>query len=708
MSAKLTNSLLGRYVQLEKIAREYRVVPAYRYNSTLGVGAGWRDLNQHRTSFAGVDSSDLSTLDPPDKIKAYYSFPFIQTSVAIAHYVPECLPPNVLRISLVNLVNIFAGNITRWNDPSLVSDSKCLATINRPINVLYRTPRNSATYALTKVLSAIRPDLGNASFSWPYKATTHPYPYFLPSNDAMLFRVRVSNYSIGYLPWSVRDRYYSVGYASISTPGNSTIVMNRSTVQTAGQFSDENPTYSYPNCSSCWPFLVTSYFALPTQRIVSKSINLNTSHPSSCINIADAARFLRWTYSIDAGLEEYAPISPSARAKALQELEQISCNGNLVLSTSYVWLVRFQALKFSFFVGYAVASGIVSIGLLLIVYNERLHTRDIRMLKAMMGEDSDSIDAHLLHGLVSSEADEDLPLIIPSDDQEVILADSDLPQVSPPTMPQQASGNGAELISISEVAIGRLIGSGSFGEVFKATYNRSTVAVKRIALLQDPEVLSTFIKEARSMQLLQHPNVLTLIGFGIQSPYCYLISEYCKHKSLDVYMKRNTGIITFRTRLDWMIDVARGMAFIHSKSVIHRDLKLSNLLLDAEMRVKIGDLGTSATGLLAHRTRVGTLDHCAPEILDGKPYDRSCDVYSFAICLWSLFSRMPLYLNYTMFDIITRVTSGQRPSLDPIPSPSLASLIQECWNQDPALRPSFNQIVTRLEVMDESDFQSFA
>lgn len=694
MSAKITNSLLSQYVATEKISRGYRVVPVYRYNSTMGVTAGWRDLNAGHTSFAGVDTSNLSSLSPPDVDHSYTAFPFVQTSVALGHYVPECKAPASLHISLPNLAAIFAKNITLWNDPRLVRDASCLQNATSTITPIYRASKSSATYALTSVLHAVDPLLfSEATYDWP---SSLPSGTSVPSNDAMLFRIRVTDYSIGYLPWAVKDSSFSISYAGVMF-GDTQIPMNRSTVQEAGLFFDRRPNAAFPNCSRCWPFLATSYFSLPKYRVIGSGEELNSSNPSSCINIAAASNFLNWAYDHNSSLDEYAPISPSSRAKARTELNRLTCNGKVMRSTNYAWLARWQKMKSAMLIGYAVGSGVVTLGVLLVIYNEYLHSRDVKMLAAMVGDADDSPDAELLRGLVGDDAD-DLPLIIPSEQTETYSSHRGA----------SMAATEAEQIAVADIAIGRLIGSGSFGDVFKATYHRTTVAVKRIALSHESDALATFVQEVRSLQLLKHPNVLRMIGFGIQAPYCYLVSEYCKHKSLDLYFKNHPGIVTFRTRLDWMIDAARGMAFIHSKQVIHRDLKLSNLLLDADMRVKIGDLGTSASGLLGHRTRVGTLDHSAPEILDGKPYDRSCDVYSFGICLWGLFSGLPLYVNYTMFDIITKVTSGQRPAMDTITSPTLASLIQDCWNQDPALRPDFNQVTAALEQMDDSDFQSFA
>jgi len=211
------------------------------------------------------------------------------------------------------------------------------------------------------------------------------------------------------------------------------------------------------------------------------------------------------------------------------------------------------------------------------------------------------------------------------------------------------------------------------------------------------------------MASLSHSHVLKLVGLSIQAPYTYIISEYCKNGSLDKYIQSHPGQVSYRMRIDWVREVAEGMAYLHSKDITHRDLKLSNLLLDAELHVKVADLGTAAiSSNQKHRTRAGTVDHSAPEMLEGRPYDRSCDVYSFGICLWSLFSGMPLYPGFTMFDIISRVTNGQRPSLDFIPSPRLSTIIEACWHQDPAKRPTFAQLLDILTQLDDSDFRTFA
>lgn len=716
------NDLLGTYVEREKRRHDYRTVPEFRYASAYGVQAGWSALTAYNVSFAGLDTNDTSQLIPADPKKNFISLPFSQTAVSIGHYVPNC--PDGLTISLRNLARIFGGEIKEWNHSALVEDATCLTSANENIVVLYRTTSSSATYALTQMLSAVAPTLFNRStFAWPMpKSGFEP----LPSNDNMLFRIRVTNYSIGYLPWATRDPFFDIYYASLKHVSGETVKMSQQTVKAAGDFIDTlGGAAAYPSCAECWPLLATSYVALAKHHTMPHSLSINTSHPSSCLNIAEATKFFDW--SLDNGnLPEFAPLSPNTKKYVRSQLATIKCNSKVVLKTSYVWLVRWNVLRWALLGGLGVALAIGIIGSLIFLYNEYLYSRDVKMLAAMVGDDQEETDSHLLQGLISNQSvDDDIDLSIPDEDGPPVVGnvfefDTSLSSSSMPyntesknkpasvQLPLSPLSNSVDLIPLVDIAIGRLLGTGSFGDVFKAKYRRRTVAVKKIAISQDPAKLASFVKEIRAMQQLSHPNILTLIGFALQAPYTYIVSEYCKNGSLDVYMRENSGIITYRTRLDWMIDVANAMAYLHSQNITHRDLKLSNILVDANMQVKIADLGTAATGTVLHRTRAGTPDHSAPEILDGKPYDRTCDVYSFAICLWSLFSAQPLYPGKTMYEIITSVTSGKRPSLDVIPSKRLSEIIEASWKQDPADRPSFETLAEWLSGVSETDFQSFA
>ncbi|MBA0598857.1 hypothetical protein Gorai_005100 [Gossypium raimondii] len=113
--------------------------------------------------------------------------------------------------------------------------------------------------------------------------------------------------------------------------------------------------------------------------------------------------------------------------------------------------------------------------------------------------------------------------------------------------------------------------------------------------------------------------------------------------TLRMYLnKKEPYSLSTETILRLALDISRGMEYLHSQGVIHRDLKSNNLLLNDEMRVKVADFGTSCleTQCLETKGNMGTYRWMAPEMIKEKPYTRKVDVYSFGIVLWELMTAL--------------------------------------------------------------------
>ena len=164
-----------------------------------------------------------------------------------------------------------------------------------------------------------------------------------------------------------------------------------------------------------------------------------------------------------------------------------------------------------------------------------------------------------------------------------------------------------------------------------------------------------------------------------------------------------------KLRLKIAKEAAKGMSYLHSKKLIHRDLKTDNLLVNEEWTCKIADFGISTVRptITREMTCVGTPVYMAPEVLSKNKYSEKADVFSFAILLWELFTGQRPYdtiefRSMNQAQLMYQILELQaRPSLDGMYAP-LQLLIEDCWNLDPRLRPSFSEILIRLRRMKHS------
>jgi len=143
------------------------------------------------------------------------------------------------------------------------------------------------------------------------------------------------------------------------------------------------------------------------------------------------------------------------------------------------------------------------------------------------------------------------------------------------------------------------------------------------------------------------------------------------------------------------IDTAKGMEYLHSLGIIHRDLKTGNLLLSDDDRVKVADFGVSRLVTEKATKAVGTPMYMAPEILGGEKYALSSDVYSYAFVLWEMVTREVPYGKLTPWEITKGVCEeGLRPEI-PEECP-FQELIAVCWSSDASKRPTFTKIINYL------------
>ncbi|KAI7744385.1 hypothetical protein M8C21_013838 [Ambrosia artemisiifolia] len=247
------------------------------------------------------------------------------------------------------------------------------------------------------------------------------------------------------------------------------------------------------------------------------------------------------------------------------------------------------------------------------------------------------------------------------------------------------------------------IGHGSFARVYRGIWNGSDVAVKVYFGNQYSEkALQDYNKEIDIMKRLRHPNVLLFMGSVCSQDKLAIVTELLPRGSLFNILHNSGHSLDIKRRLKMAADVARGMNYLHHRNppIVHRDLKSSNLLVDKNWSVKVGDFGLSklkhATFLTA-RSGGGTPQWMAPEVLRNEPSNEKSDVFSFGIIVWELVTQSVPWGDMNPLQVVGVVGfMDRRLDLPEDLDPSLSSIIQDCWQSNPALRPSFENIMTRL------------
>ncbi|XP_042059084.1 G-type lectin S-receptor-like serine/threonine-protein kinase At4g27290 [Salvia splendens] len=194
----------------------------------------------------------------------------------------------------------------------------------------------------------------------------------------------------------------------------------------------------------------------------------------------------------------------------------------------------------------------------------------------------------------------------------------------------------------------KVLGVGGFGPVYKGNMpGGEEIAVKRLSKASR-QGLEEFKNEVVLIAKLQHRNLVRLLGCCIEGEEKMLIYEYLENKSLDrfVFDPDRRKLLTWPKRFDIIMGITRGMLYLHHDSrlkIIHRDLKMNNILLDASLNPKISDFGLARTfeeDKSVSRTKrvIGTYGYMAPEYVFHGKFSVKSDVYSLGVVLLEIIS----------------------------------------------------------------------
>jgi serine/threonine protein kinase len=221
-----------------------------------------------------------------------------------------------------------------------------------------------------------------------------------------------------------------------------------------------------------------------------------------------------------------------------------------------------------------------------------------------------------------------------------------------------------------------------------------------------------FMNEVSIMADLEHPNVVRLLRYARDRRSCSIMMELMDEDLHNLMRRRRlegnvtpTGPLSMDEAVHVILQIARGMEYVHGKKVVHRDLKSSNILVrkgteGGQLEVKVADFGLSMKltprGALLD---VGTPRWMSPEVIRLAQYDPfKSDVFSFGmVCYEVLVGRVPFYEMKNVDEVRTKVLAGERPTLPEWTlSRGLKDLVENCWQEDAHKRPSFAEIIRIL------------
>jgi len=286
---------------------------------------------------------------------------------------------------------------------------------------------------------------------------------------------------------------------------------------------------------------------------------------------------------------------------------------------------------------------------------------------------------------------------------------------------------GINKLPLGKVTVEDYLAEGAFGKVYRGKWVEKQVALKQINMqhalkkLEGIYLYNSDIEEAMQWEVSRlstanHPNLVQFYGLyqDENEGYTYLVMEFCEGGTLKGALKRE--YVPWSKRWQWALQITGALAYLHSEGILHRDLKAENILLDCYGKAKLADLGVAQVDALlqeneAKVVREGLQDKrfIAPELENNQTFStKATDIYALGLVFWEIASgQEPRKIE----DLCTYRKEEWRGGKEREPIPrdcpeSFKRLILACWEADPTKRPSAQELLVKLEVL-EAEFDSY-
>lgn len=252
-------------------------------------------------------------------------------------------------------------------------------------------------------------------------------------------------------------------------------------------------------------------------------------------------------------------------------------------------------------------------------------------------------------------------------------------------------------INFYDIVFDKKIAEGSFGSIYRGTWREQNVAIKlieRVASVADRE---QFVREAQIMSRLQSEYIVPFYGACLEEGRLCILMSYMDNGDLEFMM----GTLNQDERLEMARDLAKGLHYLHEQKIFHGDIKPRNVLINKYKQAKWADFGLSKTqqSSIAELNLTSQSAHWqAPESWQSRDQiSFASDIYSFGMLLWALMTgRQPYAHLKTDLDVIQKVQSGLRETMDACVPDQCQKLIERCWSVNPLMRPRTAEIIQVL------------
>lgn len=279
------------------------------------------------------------------------------------------------------------------------------------------------------------------------------------------------------------------------------------------------------------------------------------------------------------------------------------------------------------------------------------------------------------------------------------------------------------------------LSQGAESQVFTGIMDGKEVAIKK-PVLRNSKDLERFRTEIKILSTLSHPNIVSLLGARMLPPQYFIVMPNMG-ENLHTLLHDKGWRPTWVHMLEIGVQLAGALQAVHDAGIVHRDIKTKNILKGSQQGVQLIDFGVAAwlcdvkqeeaepmkavysrgkpTGGFHKARIVGTVEYMAPEILNKQPFSKASDVYALAVTLNELATSLypfsdctkdnpdchtVLEMGYGRQELCAAVAAeGLRPTLPKMCPAGYSKLMRNCWQKDPALRPTMTEVRNELQEL---------